>query len=151
MSWASRRAGALGGSTRRPSRFLRDLEPVAAGSAAGAGPGAAGARGVRGVRELPPAGVPAPRRRDDLDLEPDARERFDRLRTWRSGEAREAGVPAYVIAPDETLIAVAELAPRTLAALRRCRGMGPTRLERYGDAILALVGGETADGPAGAP
>jgi DNA helicase-2/ATP-dependent DNA helicase PcrA len=151
MSWASRRAGALGGSTRRPSRFLRDLEPAAAGSAAGAGPGAAGAGGVRGVRELPPAGVPAPRRRDDLDLEPDARERFERLRTWRSGEAREAGVPAYVIAPDETLIAVAELAPRTLAALRRCRGMGPTRLERYGDAILALVGGETADGPAGAP
>lgn len=49
------------------------------------------------------------------------------------------GIPAYVIFSDEQLAGIAAARPTTLAALGRCKGMGPVRLERYGDAILALV------------
>ncbi len=48
-------------------------------------------------------------------------------------------MPAYVIAHDATLAAIAEARPRSVAALRRVRGMGPAKLERYGDEILAVV------------
>jgi superfamily II DNA helicase RecQ len=68
------------------------------------------------------------------------------LRTWRSGRAREDAVPAYVVAHDQTLAAIADLRPTSLAALRRVRGMGPTKLDRYGEEILAVI---AADGSAG--
>jgi DNA helicase-2/ATP-dependent DNA helicase PcrA len=49
-------------------------------------------------------------------------------------------VPAYVVAPDTTLAAIAEAQPTSTAVLRRVKGMGPARLERYGSEILAIVG-----------
>jgi superfamily II DNA helicase RecQ len=48
-------------------------------------------------------------------------------------------VPPYVIAPDATLKAIAEERPRSLAALRRVKGMGRARIEQHGDAILTVV------------
>ena len=48
-------------------------------------------------------------------------------------------MPAYVIAHDATLQAIAEQKPRSSAALRRVKGMGPTKVERYGDEIIAVV------------
>ena len=48
-------------------------------------------------------------------------------------------MPPYVIAHDATLAAIAEARPRTLAALRRVKGMGPAKLEQYGDEILEVV------------
>ena len=54
-------------------------------------------------------------------------------------------MPPYVIAHDSTLAAIAEARPRSLAALRRVKGMGPAKLEKYGDEILAVVE-RTADG-----
>jgi superfamily II DNA helicase RecQ len=48
-------------------------------------------------------------------------------------------MPAYVVAHDATLLAIAEDRPRTLAALRRVKGMGPAKLESYGQEILAVV------------
>ena len=49
------------------------------------------------------------------------------------------GLPPYVIAHDATLAAIAEAKPRSLAALRRVKGMGPTKTEKYGDEILAVL------------
>ncbi len=51
------------------------------------------------------------------------------------------GVPAYVVAHDTTLAEIADVRPRSLPALRRVRGMGPTKLERYGPEILAVIDG----------
>jgi superfamily II DNA helicase RecQ len=48
-------------------------------------------------------------------------------------------VPAYVVAHDTTLAEIADALPRSLPALRRIRGMGPTKLERYGAEILAVI------------
>ena len=64
---------------------------------------------------------------------------FAALREWRAGRARDDGVPAYVVAHDATLAAIAEDRPRTLSALRRVKGMGPAKLDRYGDEILAVL------------
>jgi DNA helicase-2/ATP-dependent DNA helicase PcrA len=63
------------------------------------------------------------------------------LRAWRSSVARAEGVPAYVVLNDKELIGIAERNPGSLAELGRCRGMGPIRLERWGDEILAVLEG----------
>ena len=64
----------------------------------------------------------------------------ERLRAWRLERAREDGVPAYVVFHDEVLQAIAEARPRSLGALSQIAGVGPTKLERYGSAVLALLG-----------
>ncbi len=74
---------------------------------------------------------------------PDAVERS--LRAWRSAVARRERVPAYVVLNDQELTGIATRAPGTLAELAGCRGMGPIRLERWGDEILAVIG-EAATG-----
>jgi superfamily II DNA helicase RecQ len=61
------------------------------------------------------------------------------LRDWRSARARADAVPAYVVAHDTTLAAIAAARPGSAAALRRVKGMGPAKLERYGEEILAVV------------
>jgi ATP-dependent DNA helicase RecQ len=72
---------------------------------------------------------------------------FAALREWRAGIARDEGMPAYVIAHDATLAAIAESRPATLAALRRVKGMGPTKLEKYGDGILEVLASVEPPGP----
>jgi ATP-dependent DNA helicase RecQ len=66
---------------------------------------------------------------------------FDRLRAWRSRRARDDGVPPYVVFHDRTLGEIAERAPATLAELAEIGGVGPTKLDRYGEEVLEVVGG----------
>ena len=61
------------------------------------------------------------------------------LRAWRTARAREDAVPAYVVFHDQTLAAIAEVRPATLAGLRRIKGIGPAKLDTYGDEILEVV------------
>ena len=56
--------------------------------------------------------------------------------------AREQNVPAYVIFHDATLAAIAQARPENLAALGEIPGMGRTKLERYGETVLAAVRGQ---------
>ena len=132
LSWADRRE-TRGRETRRArSRFLAGLVPAAArrpGVARGGLPAAVT------VRARPAAGGdPA----------------FDALRTWRTERARADGMPAYVVATDETLAAIAAVRPGTLTALERVKGIGPAKLDRYGAEILAVVAGlDEGSAPAG--
>jgi len=68
------------------------------------------------------------------------RERWERLRAWRADTAREHGVPAYVVFHDATLAEIARQSPQTLDALGRISGIGAAKLERYGSALLDLLG-----------
>jgi DNA topoisomerase-3 len=61
------------------------------------------------------------------------------LKEWRLREARQAGLPAFRILHDRTLLAVAAARPRDEAGLLDVPGMGPALLKRYGAPILALV------------
>ncbi|HET7844076.1 MAG TPA: DNA helicase RecQ [Xanthomonadales bacterium] len=71
-----------------------------------------------------------------------AQSRFERLRAWRAATAREQNVPAYVIFHDATLAQLAGVRPRSLEALATVPGVGTRKLERYGDALLALLADE---------
>ncbi|WP_157002112.1 DNA helicase RecQ [Agromyces laixinhei] len=73
------------------------------------------------------------------DLEPVQAELFEQLRTWRAGEAKAQGVPAYIVFGDATLRAVAVAKPATLAQLDGITGIGAKKREAYGEALLAVV------------
>jgi ATP-dependent DNA helicase RecQ len=66
---------------------------------------------------------------------------LDRLRRWRLEVSRRDQVPAYVVFHDTTLNAIAAAGPANLDELARVPGVGPAKLQRYGEDILALVGG----------
>ncbi|MGZ4613920.1 MAG: ATP-dependent DNA helicase UvrD2, partial [Kineosporiaceae bacterium] len=66
-------------------------------------------------------------------------ELFERLRAWRSATAVEAKVPAYVVFTDATLVAIAETLPRDLTRLAAVPGVGPAKLDRYGEQVMELL------------
>ncbi|WP_022893752.1 DNA helicase RecQ [Agromyces subbeticus] len=74
------------------------------------------------------------------DLEPAQAELFEQLRSWRAGEAKEQGVPAYIVFGDATLRAVAIARPATLEDLDGITGIGAKKREAYGQALLSVVG-----------
>jgi DNA helicase II / ATP-dependent DNA helicase PcrA len=71
----------------------------------------------------------------DIDWSPDAQ----RLRDWRRERAKTDDVPPYVVFHDAVLQAIAAAQPETLGELAQISGVGPAKLERYGDELLALV------------
>jgi ATP-dependent DNA helicase RecQ len=73
------------------------------------------------------------------DLTEDQQQIFERLREWRLGEAREQGVPPYVVFGDATLRALAVHSPGSADGLLEISGIGQAKLERYGEAVLAVL------------
>jgi DNA helicase-2/ATP-dependent DNA helicase PcrA len=62
------------------------------------------------------------------------------LKQWRRTRATADRVPAFLVAHDRTLVDIARRRPADRLALMTCHGIGPTRLERYGDELLAVIG-----------
>tara|TARA_B100000519_G_scaffold25564_1_gene17925 strand:- start:76208 stop:78181 length:1974 start_codon:yes stop_codon:yes gene_type:complete len=67
---------------------------------------------------------------------------FEALRAWRAGVAREIGKPAYVVFNDATLRALAEHRPGSMADLDGITGIGATKRDAYGEAVLEVVAAE---------
>jgi DNA helicase-2/ATP-dependent DNA helicase PcrA len=130
LSWAEQRVNASGKEVRRQeSRFVRDLRGPARRPAA---------RGDLGrPRVIEHAGPPIPPRGRRADAHDDPL--MAALRDWRLERARAEQVPAYVVAHDATLEAISEARPTSIPALRRVKGMGQARIDRYGDEIIAVV------------
>ncbi len=63
----------------------------------------------------------------------------ERLRSWRRERSRDDGVPAYVVLHDATLRDLASSRPTTLHELAAVKGLGPAKIERYGDELIAVV------------
>ena len=63
------------------------------------------------------------------------------LKKWRSEAAKQASVPAYVVLNDGELAGIAARRPTTMVELAQCKGIGPTRLERWGDELLSALDG----------
>ena len=61
------------------------------------------------------------------------------LKAWRLERARKDEVPAFVVFHDSTLEAIARSRPRELWQLAKVSGVGPAKLERYGDEVLAVL------------
>jgi ATP-dependent DNA helicase RecQ len=64
---------------------------------------------------------------------------FQRLREWRSEVARRQGVPAYVVFHDRTLNELAARRPADLSELEALPGIGRSKLDRYGQALLEIL------------
>ena len=88
-------------------------------------------RAVPGA-ELPRIGSPATAGPADEGL-------FERLRAWRLERARVDEVPAYVVLHDATLRELATAKPASELDLAAVKGFGPTKLERYGEDVLAVI------------
>ncbi|HEY3736039.1 MAG TPA: ATP-dependent DNA helicase UvrD2 [Jatrophihabitans sp.] len=119
LSWAMARSPGQRRS-RRPSRFLDGLRPVA--------------------EERRKARVENSAKKDKPSAQ-DA-ELFAKLRAWRRTQAQEQGVPPYVVFSDATLVGIADARPANRVALGRVSGVGSIKLERYADAVLAVLNGE---------
>jgi ATP-dependent DNA helicase RecQ len=103
-------------------------EPKKAATAKSAGGGSRGerkAKAAAAAAELPTELQPA----------------FEALRTWRGEQAREQGVPAYVIFHDATLRQVAAEVPADKDALSGISGIGAGKLDKWGDALLEALAG----------
>ena len=66
---------------------------------------------------------------------------FQSLRELRKSIADEQGVPAYIVFSDKTLRSLAETRPSTPQAFLAVSGVGPLKLERYGEAFMEAVEG----------
>ncbi|HEY6431344.1 MAG TPA: RQC domain-containing protein, partial [Acetobacteraceae bacterium] len=64
---------------------------------------------------------------------------FESLRRWRAAQARAQHVPPYVIFHDSVLREIAAVQPRSLEELGQIKGVGSSRLRRYGTEVLAAV------------
>jgi DNA helicase-2/ATP-dependent DNA helicase PcrA len=132
LSWARERARGTRVSNRTKSPYLAEVERSISGAAPLPSPDS-NRRGAAQARERL-AGVGAG------ELAVTDRPLYDALVAWRLELARAAAVPAYVILDNKTLRNVASARPRSSAALLALPGIGPVKLERYGAALLEVVG-----------
>jgi superfamily I DNA/RNA helicase len=64
---------------------------------------------------------------------------FEKLREWRLKTSKKEGVPPYIIMKDETLTDLAEKLPLTVFELSAVKGLGPSRISRFGKDILYII------------
>ncbi len=93
----------------------------------------------RGRRTVSVAAVEAPPASETDAL-------FVRLKALRKELAAARNVPAYVVFNDATLMRIAEVRPSSHEALRGISGIGPKKLELYGDDLLATIGTSSSPG-----
>ena len=138
LSWAlARNPGQRQG--RRPSRFLDGLRPADPSYPTG---GAAVTRKAAHCRTCGrPLTTPAERKKGRCVGCPVSYDEalFDRLKAWRLERAGEDKVPAYVVFTDATLELIAEVKPADEQALLGINGIGRSKLEKYGEAVLDLL------------
>ncbi len=94
------------------------------------------------LRDEPePVRTASPRVRDRAPALSGAKDEplFDALRQWRSNEAKAQSVPPYVIFHDSVLREVSAARPVDLDALGDIKGVGASKLQRYGSAVLAIT------------
>ena len=120
LSWAASRVGAKGSAGRaRPSRFIAELRPNAVARQRGHGAPSIPIP----IAELAEADEPL----------------LAKLIDWRRERARADGVPAYVVADNKTLAAIASRRPADEVALLAVPGIGQRKIAMYGDEILGII------------
>jgi DNA helicase-2/ATP-dependent DNA helicase PcrA len=142
LSWARRRSVGARTLSRQPSAYLSVIS-AALGALAPGGDGdwqaAVAAERARQAKSRAAAGgakEAKPKVTVGANADPKV---MAELVEWRRSLARASGVPAYVIFHDTTLAAVAESRPRNRDDLLALPGLGPIKVERYGEALLALI------------
>ena len=75
----------------------------------------------------------------EVELDPADASLFEALRAWRGEQAKEQGVPAYVVFPDATLYGIVEVRPSSVSELGQVSGVGLKKLDRYGESVLEVL------------
>ncbi|MFZ3417937.1 3'-5' exonuclease, partial [Arthrobacter sp. 3Tela_A] len=144
LSWSTARTPG-GRANRKPSRFLDGLRPNTARDAGSPRQVRPARKKVTGPAKCRVCGslltTGAERKMGRCGDCPSTYDEttFEALREWRREAASEAGVPAFVVFTDATLVAIAEDKPPTLNRLATIPGVGPSKLERYGEAVLQVL------------
>ena len=73
---------------------------------------------------------------------PEDNELFEELRQLRRELAEEQGVPPFVIFSDKTLYSMCEIMPETLTEMLDVKGVGESKLEKYGELFLDILNAE---------
>ncbi|NLA35788.1 MAG: ATP-dependent DNA helicase UvrD2 [Actinobacteria bacterium] len=73
------------------------------------------------------------------DLTGEQRQAFDALKAWRRDQARLVDAPAFTIFNDKTLLELVTAAPSNRQQLLKVNGVGPVKVERYGDELLIIL------------
>jgi DNA helicase II / ATP-dependent DNA helicase PcrA len=145
ISWSRTRNG--GGNARKPSRFLDPVLPASLVTAT-----TARAR-VRGSVLAAPCRSCGKTLHNSVERKlgrhTDCPSTFDErtltlLKEWRRQEAAAQSVPAYVVFTDATLVALAEARPASPAELIKIVGLGPAKVEKYGQHVLTILAQEKA-------
>ena len=71
---------------------------------------------------------------------PEVQSLFETLRAWRTAEAKAQRIPPYVIFHDTVLRDIAAVRPASIEELGQVKGVGTSKLQRYGAAVLAILG-----------
>jgi ATP-dependent DNA helicase RecQ len=79
--------------------------------------------------------------------EPEVQTLFDALREWRAAEAKAQRIPPYVIFHDSVLRDVAAVRPASLDELAQIKGVGASKLQRYGVVVLGILGDHSGPSP----
>jgi ATP-dependent DNA helicase RecQ len=72
------------------------------------------------------------------ELSPAAQQLEQTLKAWRTTIAKKLGMPPFVVLHDRTLRAIAHARPTTPNQLQEISGMGPAKVDKYGEQILAV-------------
>jgi DNA helicase II / ATP-dependent DNA helicase PcrA len=116
----------------RPSAFLAELE------------GTASRHQPKPVRPAAPGPTPSRRAGAPTPAADPAAEQA--LRAWRTDRSRKDKVPPFIVLHDRTLLAIASVRPGSLVELRRIDGIGPTKLDLYGEEIVAVLAAAAGSG-----
>lgn len=139
LTWADKRTFGTKTVNRQPSPHLGAIQSAIQHLERGHRPVDWKAQVVKSRAAIPKSG-----RGSAADKNPVDDPLFEALRAWRRTRARAADVPAYVILNDQTLRAIAKRRPANRSQLAAMPGIGPAKLERFGDEVLDLLRKETA-------
>ncbi|MFF3460955.1 DNA helicase RecQ [Streptomyces sp. NPDC002619] len=84
-----------------------------------------------------------------VELSDDLLPAFEALRAWRAEQAREQGVPAYVIFHDATLREIVSRRPGSVTELGTVGGVGEKKLATYGEGVLGVLSSLSGPGSSG--
>jgi superfamily II DNA helicase RecQ len=97
----------------------------------------AGVAPTRSKSQRRTATVPVDSSDPELDLAD--QQLYHALRRWRSETGTERKLPAYIVMHDRVLKAIATSRPTTVGELEDIAGLGPTKIEQYGDDVIEIV------------
>jgi RecQ family ATP-dependent DNA helicase len=84
------------------------------------------------------AGVAKTTEADEAPLTAGGEALAKRLKEWRAAEAKRLGLPAYMVINDRTVKALAGMRPKNPNQLLAIDGIGPAKVDKFGEAILGL-------------